>query len=181
MRAIWGSSDREAGFTLVELLAVITVTGILLTLGASAIRHYTKVRSVQSAQDDLVSQIKEAQARAMSESHPFVYGVRLKPGAAAGASSSWGVVRYDYGAGTCTQLSTRSFSQGVYVSAADFADVSPATETCRTQVAGAAGDEFVFLFARGSATAGTATVRADGVAGTRSVQVDGITGRVSRL
>ncbi|MDQ3983040.1 MAG: hypothetical protein M3271_10220 [Actinomycetota bacterium] len=159
----------------------MALVAVLLTLGASAFRHYWKVRSVQSAQDDLVSQMKEGLARAMSESHPRVYGLRLRPGSGAGASSTWGLVRYDYAAGTCTELFTRSFEGGAYVSAADFADVSPATETCRTQIAGATTDEFVFLFARGSATAGTVTVRGDGVATTRGVRVDGITGRVSRL
>lgn len=181
MRSTGGRPGREAGFTLIELLAVVALTSLLLTLGASAFRHYWRVRSVQSAQDDLVTQMKQAQARAMSESHPLVYGVRLRPGAGAGPSSTWGFVRYDYKAGTCVELFTQSFDGGAYISAADFADVAPVTDRCRAQLAGAASDEFVFLFARGTATAGTATVAASGVAGTRRVGVDGITGRVSRL
>ena len=171
----------ERGFTVIELAVVSLLVLILLSLGAASIRHYWRVRSVQSAQDDLVAQMKQAQARSMAESHPLLYGLRLRPGTGPGAASTWGFVRYDYNAQTCQELSSHLFEAGAYVSAASFTVLNPGpTEKCRAQISGAASDQFVFLFARGSATAGTVTVKADGVTKTRQVTVDGITGRIAR-
>ena len=172
---------RDDGFTLIELTAVSMLVLMLVGLGANAIRHHWKVRSVQTAQDALVAGIKGAQARSMSESHPLLYGVRLRPGTTAAAAGTWGVVRYDYSTLTCTEVSSHKFDGGAYVSAASFATVAGGpTDRCRAQIPGATTDQFVFLFARGSASAGSVTVKTDGVAKTRSVAVDGITGRIAR-
>ncbi|HEX2296562.1 MAG TPA: hypothetical protein VHN37_14815 [Actinomycetota bacterium] len=172
--------SREDGFTIVELsfacLLLLLVTGA----GVTAIRHYWKVRSVEAAQDALVADMKQVQARTMSESHPRLYGLRLSPGSTP-AAGTYGVVRFDYGTQTCTEIERHTFDGGAYVSAASFAVLNPGpTERCRAQIAGAGTDQFVFLFARGSATAGSATVATAGVSKTRGVTIDGITGRVAR-
>jgi len=68
----------------------------------------------------------------------------------------------------------------VVVESVDFADSPGVTELCRSAIAGASDDEFVFFFARGSATPSEAPLRLvhprlDDV---REVRVEAITGRV---
>ena len=172
----------EDGFTLVELLAVITLTGILLSLGAAAARHFWLVRSLQGAQDEVVTELRQLQQRVVTETHPRVYGARFRRG-----SSSWGIVQYDPSAASpqCKQVAPRSFDAGVTVSSStgpsnDFADSDPYTTTCRAEIAGASADEFVFFFARGNATAGKLTLWLDNLGHSKSVAVAGITGRVTK-
>lgn len=171
---------REDGFTLIELLVVSLITTILLTLGATAARHYWFVQSLKGAQDSVAAELREVQERSRSQSHPILYGLRVRPGTAPGPSSEVGVVRYEYGSGSCTQVSTTRLEGGVYVSAASFTSISPGpTQSCRAAISGAGSDQFVFMFARGTATGGSLTIRHRDVSGSETIAVSQLTGRVT--
>ena len=159
-------------------MCLITVT--LLVLGASAARHYWLVRSLEGAPDTVAAELRSVQERSRSESHPVAYGLRVRPGSQAGAASDVSVVRYDYGSQTCTQVSTVRLDAGVYVSSASFTVVAPGpTQTCRAAIAGAGSDQFIFMFARGTATGGSMTFAHREVDGTKSLAVSQLTGRVT--
>ncbi len=171
---------RQEGFTLIELLVVISLAVVMLTLGASAVRHFWLVRSLEGGRDEVISQLRELQQRVVAETNPLVYGARFRVG-----SGEWGLVRYNIQTGVCTQFETRSFETGVIVSAVDLAEPSWIA-TCRSALG--ATDEFVFFFARGSATEGLLTppgtpsaieLRQPVLDRTQRVAVTGITGRVS--
>lgn len=173
----------QSGFTLVELLMVISIVAILMTLAAFSIRHFWFVRSLQSAQDGLVTQLRRQQQQSVAESHPRIYGVRF-PGA---GGSTYGLLRVQLGSGggadSCVQYETRTFD-GVEIfspgnsSHTNFPD-SPEATLCRTQVPGAnASDEMVFFYARGTATAGQVKVRHPLLDRRKLVCVYGLTGRV---
>ena len=172
---------REEGFTLIELLAVCSITAILLTLGATAARHYWFTQSLKGAQDSIAAELAEVQERSRSQSHPIVYGLRLRPGSGPGVASEVGVVRYNYSSGSCTQVSTSRLDAGVYVDAASFTSVSPGpTASCRAGISGGAADQFVFMFARGTATGGSLTLRHADIGNPRTVAVSQLTGRVTK-
>jgi prepilin-type N-terminal cleavage/methylation domain-containing protein len=167
------SPRSDAGFTLVELLVVITITGILLTLGASALRTYWLTQALEGSAEEIVSQLRQLQQRTDSESHPLVYGVRFEVG-----SSAWTIIRYDPSAALnkCTTDGTRTFSDGVYVSAANFASPSNVNVTdCPNS-----SQQFVFFYARGTATGGSLTLRHDITSDTETISVLPLTGRVRR-
>lgn len=168
----------ESGFTLVELLAVMAVGTILLTLGAGALRDYTRTKALQGARDVAVTQLSEAQQRTFSEGYPRAYGIRFLP-----LASRWDVVRYNASTGTCAVVESHSLGNGVRVSGTsgetDFPDSAAAT-ACRSAAPNAAaGYEVVLFYARGTATAGKVTFELQGTGKTRAVQVNGATGRVS--
>ena len=169
-------NDRsERGFTLVELLAVMAIGAMLLTLGAGALRQYTRTKALQGARDMTVTSLRNAQQRTSSEGYPRAYGVRFLDD-----GTRWDVVRYDASTGACTVVESHTLSNGVTIAAAtEFPDSAAAT-ACRAASPNASGAYEVALFyARGTATAGSATFLLAGSTSTRTVTVNGATGRVS--
>lgn len=168
---------RESGFTLVELLAVIAVSAILLTLGAGALREYTRGKALQGARDVAVTELREAQQRTFSEGYPNAYGLRFLP-----LAKRWDVVRYNASTGTCSVVESHTLTYGVRIAAApgtDFPDSAAAT-ACRSAAPNAStGYEVALFYARGTAAAGKVTFELPGTGKTRAVQVNAATGRVS--
>lgn len=184
MRTTGRWPGRESGFTIIELMAAMAITGVLLTLGAFAARQYWFVRSLQTAQDTVVTALRSVQQRAMSESHPNVYGIRFLKG-----TSTFGVVRYDASAPTptCTVVNQQQLGNGTVFTSdtdTDFPDVPSMTDACRNAAPGSADYEVVFFYARGSTNATTAVGSVElsqGQTGaTKKVVVSRLTGRVTR-
>ncbi|MDQ4124620.1 MAG: type II secretion system GspH family protein [Actinomycetota bacterium] len=170
--------NSQSGFTMVELLAVTAIGAILLTLGAGALRDYTRGKALQGARDMAVTQLREAQQRTFSEGYPRAYGLRFLP-----QGKGWDLVRYDASTGTCSVVSSQVLTDGVRVAPStadtDFPD-SPAASSCRSAAPnGSAAYEVVLFYARGTATAGKVTFELPGTGKTRLLQVNGATGRVS--
>ena len=170
-------SQRERGFTLVELLTALMLIGILLSLGVFALRNYWMRQSVVGGASELVSGMRGAQELAVTESQPLVFGVRLEVG-----SSEWDLVRYNpTPPESCKVERPSTFPSGLVVSAASFVEASGITATCRSQIPGAAGDQFVFFFPRGTATAGTVTLRQPAINRSVSLSILPMTGRVEEI
>ncbi|HEX2196251.1 MAG TPA: type II secretion system protein [Actinomycetota bacterium] len=168
----------QSGFTMVELLAVIAIGAILLTLGAAALRDYTRGKALQGARDMTVTQLRTAQQRTFSEGYPRAYGVRFLKD-----DTRWDLVRYDASTGTCTVVERHVLTDGVEISGVqtetDFPE-SAAADACRSATPSVPGTyEVALFFARGSATAGKVTFTLSGTGKTRTVTVDGATGSVS--
>ncbi len=166
----------ERGYTLVEALVVISLIGIISVLSIGGLRNYWLTQSVKSAQGELVSQLRQVQERVVSETHPSIYSIRIRPG-----SSDWGVVQYDpRRTPRCRQITSLRFKSGVIVSAAS-ADPSPDSDVasaCASIPEAAGGDRFIYFFGRGSATGASTTLRHPSIGKTRTVTVSPITGRV---
>lgn len=168
--------DKERGFSILELIVAMGVTALLLTLGAGALRNYWFTQSLFGGRDELTSEFRRLQEQAVAETHPLMFGIRFRVG-----SSEWDAVRYDPDTTTCSVETDQRFSGGVTVSAADFAETAEATTVCRTQLAGAATDEFAFFFPRGTATGGTVTIQQPELGRSASLTVTPITGRVDEV
>lgn len=171
--------DRsQDGFTMVELLAVMSIGAILLTLSAGALRDYVRGKSLSGAHARVVTQLRNAQQRTFSEGYPKAYGVRFLKG-----GTRWDVVRYDAATATCTVVESHVLGDGVRISSAgsqtDFPESAAAT-ACRSAAPNASGAYEVALFyARGTATGGTATFVLDGTSKQRTLTVNAATGRIS--
>ena len=171
---------KENGFSLIEVLVTISLVSILLTLSAGGVRHYWFVQSLDGAQGELVSQLRQMQEQVVSETHPTVFGVRFRVG-----SSDWAIVEYDPTATptpTCTDVRTNKFGSGVQVTSATF--TPPADTAMHTKckaIPGASSDSFAFFYARGSATGGSVTIVQPQLGRTKTVTVTPITGRVEAL
>jgi prepilin-type N-terminal cleavage/methylation domain-containing protein len=183
---------RQDGMTLAEMLVAIAIAAVLVTLSATAVRHYSLVQSLEGAVDEVGTYLKRAHTRATSESHPRVYGAWFIPGA-----SEYHLVLFDPDSElvhpetemqiTCTVEQTRSlgggmFGQPVRVSpdpAATWFASSQETNACRAQLAGVGeNDQFVFFYARGEATGGRVTLEQPTLDRTRELSVSDLTGRV---
>ncbi len=57
--------QKSKGFTLIEMLVVITIMGILMTMAASVLDDIGKGRTVEAAVSDLEGMLQEAQATAI--------------------------------------------------------------------------------------------------------------------
>ncbi|HEY7873832.1 MAG TPA: prepilin-type N-terminal cleavage/methylation domain-containing protein [Actinomycetota bacterium] len=172
----------EAGFTLLELMVVIVLTGIVLTLSAFAVRQFWLRRSLQGAQDQVVVQMRQVQQRSMAETYPIVYGVRFQKG-----SSNWGIVRYNATSQTCQAVNNLTMGDGVrFVNDAetDFPDVVTATAACRNASPSSASYEVLFFYPKGSTNAATggSSVKLEqpAIPRTNKVIVSPLTGRVTR-
>jgi prepilin-type N-terminal cleavage/methylation domain-containing protein len=179
------ASREEAGFTLTELMVVMLLGVILVTLGAFAVRKYWLRRSLEGAQDQVVSQLRQVQQRSMAETYPIVYGVRFEKD-----TSRWGVVRYNASTATCQAVNNLTMSDGVIFlgSGTDFPDVvTPSTMStaCRNAAPGASGNhEVIFFYPKGSTNAATAgstlTLRQPALPQDDTVTVSKLTGKVTR-
>lgn len=202
--------QNERGFTLIEVLTAIALAAILLALGASSFRNYWLVRSLNGGAQETQALFRSLQTRVTSESHPLVYGARMpvagsqtvglvKYNPAGGAGGVPTCVQYGTAKLNATGMSVAAqltFPDTTYsptnVSGFGFV-ASTETNFCRTtgnltsetggtvtSPAVATSDQYVWFYARGTATPGRAQVVVPALAGrSRTVEVAGLTARVT--
>ena len=172
----------DLGFTLIEVLVVLAITSLVLTLGAGAFRHYWFKRSLYGSQDLIVTEMRAMQEKAVSESHPLVYGLRFQEG-----SGRWAEVVYNpkdqsiSSDDTCEYVggepAVKTFEAGVVVETASFA--APPGLTPSICPAAATGD-FVFFYAKGTATSGAVAFGQPSLSDEIGLSVSALTGRVTK-
>ena len=154
---------------------MIAISAILLTLSASALRNYWFAQALEGSKDEVVSQLRQIQQRTDAENARLVYGARFQVG-----TSNWAVIRYDLGnlPGTsddvCDALTSYRFDNGVTITAAAF----EAPSGVLLSKCPGSSQAFAMFFARGTATAGSVTLRHPITDKTRTVTVLPLTGRV---
>jgi prepilin-type N-terminal cleavage/methylation domain-containing protein len=169
--------EQEAGFSLIELAAAMVLLGILLTLGAFALKGFWMRRSLDGSTKQATAQLRQLQQRAVAESHPLIYGAGFREG-----SDTYSLMRYDPAAASskCTKMNTVNLEDGVEIAGGTTFATSPYITL--SECPSSAGDEFVFFFARGTATGGTLKLTHEGLVGTSqdttTIKVTNLTGRV---
>lgn len=172
-----GSNRLDGGFTLIEMMVVLSLAGLLMTLGALALRQYWFAQALIGSRDEIVNELRGSQERAVSESNPQVQGVLLREG-----SSSWAAVEYDpnrpAGIPECIVLSENTLLSKTVIATATFSAVPTVTAACDRDIPSSSPDDFAFFFARGSATNGTVTLTHPERSESWTITVTPITGRV---
>lgn len=189
LRLLAPTGDRdlvraERGFTIIELATVVALLSLMLSIGAVVFRHYWLRHSLESAQGDVATALRQIQARVGSESHPFIYGARFTPG-----SSNWSIVKYDQGTNRLSTADDSCASEGgAHTLSATQASGPPASSFAAPQgvdlskCGGSyATDLFVVFYAKGTATGGTLTLRSPALDKTRAITVSTLTSRVEEL
>lgn len=166
----------EEGFTLIEMMMVLSIAAILVTLGAMALRSYWLTHSLYGARDEAITQLRAQQEKVVSESHPLVFGARFRPG-----STDWALIEYDPTTSQCYETRSMRFDTGVEVQAVSFSEagsMAPIVSECRSDLSSPSGDGFAMFFARGTASEGSLTLEQPSLGKTLSLTVKPITGRI---
>ena len=159
----------------------MALLAIVVILGASGFRHYWLLHSLESAQSDVATQLRQIQARVASESHPFIYGARFSPG-----SSAWSLLKYDQGSDRLTTADDSCAATGlvrklpgveIVGSPASGFSAPPGVDVSKCGGAHTT-DHFVMFYAKGTATGGKLTLRSTALNRTREVHVSSLTSRV---
>jgi type II secretory pathway pseudopilin PulG len=162
-------------------MAVIAILAVLLSAGATSFRHYWLVHSLESAQGDVATQLRQIQSRVASESHPYIYGARFSPG-----SASWSLLRYDQGTDRLTTADdscaadgpVRTLPAAQTVGAPDSSFGTPPGADLSKCGGPHSTDVFVMFYAKGTATGGKLTLRSPELGRTRVITVSSLTSRV---
>lgn len=170
---------RQDGYTLIEVLIVMSLLSVIVTLGASAFQRYGHRQSLEAGTDRIVGELRGLQQRVVSESNPLVYGARIVPD-----SGSLQLIRYNPTAAAgsrCSITETVALSGGlmsypVTLRNPSFTAIEP-TPTCTTELG---AGSYVFFFARGTATAGSVEVFQPNMSASETITVGSLTSRVSR-
>lgn len=174
-------TPADGGFTILELLTVMTLLSVVLTLGATGFRHYWLLQSLEAAQGDVATQLRQVQARVASESHPFIYGARFTPG-----SPAWSLVKYNQGTNrlstdddSCSVDGGSRTMGGVETVAAPASGFTSPQGVDLSKCGGThSTDVFVMFYAKGTATGGKLTIRSTALDRTREIHVSALTSRV---
>lgn len=159
----------------------MTLLSLILTLGATGFRHYWLLQSLEAAQGDVATQLRQVQARVASESHPFIYGARFTPG-----SPAWSLVKYNQGTDRLSTDDDSCSVDGGTRSLGGVETVAPPasgfTSPQGVDVSKCGGahstDVFVMFYAKGTATGGKLTLRSTVLDRTREIHVSALTSRV---
>ena len=164
-------SPADDGFTLVELSVAVALFGVLSTIGVYSFRNLQHSLEEQGAQREVVSQLRDAQTRAVAENTAYCVDFGTTPSTSYSMYRVPGADQGPLGASfTCTtgtRLNTYRSQSGTSVSSADFEQRNGVHTT------------YVLFTARGSASPGSTTITRTSSTKAYTVSVDGLTGRVS--
>ena len=162
---------NDDGITLIELSVTMALFGVLATIGVYSFRNFQHSLEEQGAQREVVSELRDAQTRAVAENTTYCVDFGATPSTTYRMYRVPGADQGPLAAGfTCTTgtlLSLYRNQTGTSISSADFEQ--------RNGVHTA----FVLFTARGSASAGSVNLSRGDSSKTYAVSVDGLTGRVS--
>lgn len=164
---------RQAGFTMIELVVVMSIAGTLTSIGAFGFASWRDTAQQQGTADEVVGALRNASTRAIAEGRTYCVAI-----AADGRSyTPW---RYSCGGATGSATGSAKKVQGPAVSLtttvpfpSSVALPSP-TPTCP------AGSKCLYFYPRGTAIPAQVVVSSSARSKTYTVRVEGLTARVYR-
>ena len=163
----------DDGFTLVELLTVITIGGILMATAVVGMFALARAQQESATSESLLSTMRAAQASAQGEGR--AYCVRFD------STTTWSTWRYSCDPaepttpGSPTLVGTGKTEGSAYLAGASVtaSPVSGLAHACPSTVLGCA-----FFYPRGIASSGSVQVKRQSSSSTYTLTIVGITGRV---
>lgn len=162
--------DASAGFTLIEVLTVMSLIGIIATMAVAGLRQWTKAQEHEGARREVISSLRYAQERAVAEA--TTYCVEF-------TGDSWSSYRVP---GIAIGPPPAGFScaaSGIKVRG----PVSPQSASIHVSATFTQRDNsstsWALFYGRGSATGGTLNVTRDNSSKRYTINVEGLTSRVA--
>lgn len=157
----------DIGFTLIELTVVMSIMGLLVSLGSFGFTSWRNTAQQQGTADEVVSALRNAATRAVSEGRTYCVAV---------AADGRSYTPWQYSCGTGTQVAAPKRVQG---SSVTLAATVPTTGSLPTPTpACPAGNQCLYFYPRGTAIPAQVIVNSTARTKTYTVLVEGLTARV---
>ncbi len=154
-------SDSERGFTLIELMVVMSISSTLMAIGAFSFVHWRQTAQQQGSASQLVSTLRGASERSISEGRTYCVDVAT--------NKSYTLWRYTCGTGS--QVAGPFSVQSSKISLAT-TNTLPGTAVCP------ASHKCLYFYPRGTAVASSVAVTSTARSKVYTVHVEGLTARV---
>jgi type II secretion system protein H len=161
---------NDAGFTLIELMVVMILTGVLLALGAFSFVNYQRAAEERGSTQQLVSVLRSASEQAVSEGR--TYCVSLSNATPASGNHSYSLWRRACTSAAGGTLVNTWNTQSTRVSFAPTVTVASPAPAC------AAGRACIYFYPRGTATPASLVMSSSARSKQYTVRVEGLTARV---
>lgn len=159
----------DDGFTLVELIVVMSIVGILMAMSAFGFSSYRNTSEQRGSAQEMVSVLRAASERAISEGR--TYCVDLAAAASGNRAYSTWRKACTTAAGGVQSGGTRTTQSSRVTFTTTVTNPSPAP-------ACAAGHACVYFYPRGTALPATVTVASSARSKSYTIRVEGLTARV---
>lgn len=157
------SSDR--GTTMLELVVAMSIAGILLATASFSFINWRNTSQHQGSAEELVSQLRNASVRAVSEGRTYCVDVK----AGGKTLELW---QYSCGGTGSTRQGSPKSVQGQDVSLATTVTLPTTPPPCPST------SRCVYFYPRGTATPASVVVNSSKRSKTYTVRVEGLTSRV---
>ena len=162
-------AGHEDGFTLIELIVVMSIVGVLAAVSSFSFANQMHKRQQQGSTQEIVSFLRSASVQSVSEGR--TYCVSLAAAAAPAVNRGYTLWRYSCGGSTSVQVGGARATQTPNVGFA-LTVSAPASSPCQ------AGAKCIYFYPRGTATPATVTVSSTKRTKTFAISVEGLTARV---
>jgi len=156
------SDTKQAGFTLIELVVVMSIASVLLGLGVFGFTSWRLTAQQQGTASELTSTLRNASVRAVSEGRTYCVSIS--------AGTSYVLWKYTCGTGTQVAGPFRVQSNKVLLTTTATlpspAPACPEAQSC------------LYFYPRGTAIPATVTVTSTARSKVYRVNVEGLTSRV---
>jgi type II secretion system protein H len=156
----------DTGFTLIELVVVMSISGVLASIGVFGFANWQATAEQQGTADSVLSQLRNASTRSVSEGR--TYCVEISAG-----GTSYSLYRY-----SCSTTAPSSRVLGPKATQSTDVTLTAAVTHPTPTPACPSGSTCIYFRPRGTATPAQVTVHSTERAKTYTITVEGLTARV---
>ena len=163
----------DNGYTLIELVVVMSIAGVLTSVGIFGFQNWRDTAQQQGTADEVVSILRNASTRAISEGRTYCVAI---------AADGRSYTQWRYSCGGTTGLTTGSAKsvQGPAVSLTTTVPFPTSVALPSPTPACPAGSKCLYFYPRGTAIPAQIVVNSSARSKTYTVRVEGLTARVYR-